>query len=586
MTSRLTRSLLTGALASAWLAPTAAAADPIMRLDDVRSGMRCSGYSVVRGIEPVPFDVDILDVIQGDAASRRTRLLIGVSGPAVDATGLGPGFSGSPVYCPDAQGTPRVAGAISESVGEYGGKVALATPIEAILGVPVDRPARAVRRSLRSVPLAAPLTISGLSPSVARAVERAGQRAGQPVLAAPAKSPAAFPQQPLRAGSAMAVGLAGGDLSLGAVGTVTYVDGERVWGFGHELDGAGARSLLLQDAYVYRVINNPLQLGAFASTYKLAAPGRTIGTLTGDGFAGVAGRTGRAPSTIPVAVRVNDRDTGERHSVDVEVADETDLGNPGGPAPLALIGPVAVAEGTTAILGASPPRLTGEMCASLRVRELKRPLRFCNRYVTDSRSGFFGIGNGVASAAADDIGKALSLIERAGGLRPLHVEHLSARVGIRRGAALAGLAGASMPRRVRPRQRVRVALRLELPSGRTGRRAFTLRIPAGLSPGSHRLRFVGTDPDGSDPDGIFFEPFSQPAGRTARTATARSAAVRGDAALERLVTRVSALSRNDGLSLRIGRDREGIPVYRDPELRITGSASVRVKVSRTAHQRG
>ena len=68
-----------------------------------------------------------------------------MSGPAVDATGVGPGFSGSPITCPDAAGVPRVVGAISESIGEYGGKVVLATPIESILGT-ARRPAAGAGR--------------------------------------------------------------------------------------------------------------------------------------------------------------------------------------------------------------------------------------------------------------------------------------------------------------------------------------------------------------------------------------------------------------------------------------------------------
>ena len=78
----------------------------------------------------------------GEATSGGGRILFRVSGPAVDATGIGPGFSGSPIYCPDGAGVSRVIGAISESINEYGGKVALATPIEAIIGTPVDVPGR------------------------------------------------------------------------------------------------------------------------------------------------------------------------------------------------------------------------------------------------------------------------------------------------------------------------------------------------------------------------------------------------------------------------------------------------------------
>src|SRR3954451_16423199 len=133
--------LLTAMVAALLLhAAPAMAGDPIMPLDQVHSGMRCTGYSVVRGTEISSFDVEIIDVIDGDASGEGPRLLIRVSGPAVDGTGVGPGFSGSPIYCPDGQGAARNAGAISETLGEYGGEVVLATPIEAILGTEVDAP--------------------------------------------------------------------------------------------------------------------------------------------------------------------------------------------------------------------------------------------------------------------------------------------------------------------------------------------------------------------------------------------------------------------------------------------------------------
>src|SRR4051812_33208380 len=135
------RRLLLAALAAALVAPAAArAADPILPLADVQPGMRCTGLSVVHGLEIARFDVEIVDVVdrgRGGAA----RIIVKVSGPAVDATGLGPGFSGTPVLCPGADGVARNIGAISETVGEYGGKTALATPIESILAEPPLPPA-------------------------------------------------------------------------------------------------------------------------------------------------------------------------------------------------------------------------------------------------------------------------------------------------------------------------------------------------------------------------------------------------------------------------------------------------------------
>ncbi|MDX6639322.1 MAG: hypothetical protein QOF12_333, partial [Solirubrobacteraceae bacterium] len=100
-------------------APAAAAGDPIMPLSQVQRGMHCTGYSVVFGTDIASFDVLVDDVVTD--ASNTADILVTVSGPAVDATGVGPGFSGSPVYCPSpSDGTPEVIGAISEGIGDYG----------------------------------------------------------------------------------------------------------------------------------------------------------------------------------------------------------------------------------------------------------------------------------------------------------------------------------------------------------------------------------------------------------------------------------------------------------------------------------
>ena len=85
------------------LAGAARAADPIMPLSEVQPGMVCTALSVVHGTQISSFNAEVLDVIADDPAAGGARLLVRVSGPAVDATGVGPGFSGSPVVC----GGPR-----------------------------------------------------------------------------------------------------------------------------------------------------------------------------------------------------------------------------------------------------------------------------------------------------------------------------------------------------------------------------------------------------------------------------------------------------------------------------------------------
>jgi len=139
-----------------------------MPLSEVRSGMRCTGYSVVRGVDISSFDVEVMDVIAASAGDPEPRILGRVSGLAVEPWGIAEGFSGSRVLCPDGAGTMRNIGALAYSVGQYGDAIGLATPIELIIGEPVDPPA-ATRRApelLRSArPLAGPLSIGGLTPA-------------------------------------------------------------------------------------------------------------------------------------------------------------------------------------------------------------------------------------------------------------------------------------------------------------------------------------------------------------------------------------------------------------------------------------
>ena len=286
-------------------APPASAADPILPLAEVRPGMSCTGLSVIRGTAISSFDVEIIDVIAAESGLSGPRILVRVSGPAVDATGVGPGFSGSPILCDG-----RNAGAISEAIGDYGNHVVLATPIEEMLRAQPRAPISARRDPalLRAArPLAAPLTVSGLSGRGLSLFERAARRAGRPVLAAPAGPLGGFAPAPLVPGAAAAASISTGDLAIGAVGTVTYRDGDRVWAFGHALDGGGRRSLFLTDAYVFSVIQNPLGIADGAITYKLASSGGHVqGAITSDGFAAIAGSVGAPPASIPLQVTARD----------------------------------------------------------------------------------------------------------------------------------------------------------------------------------------------------------------------------------------------------------------------------------------
>src|SRR3954467_5441400 len=183
---------LAGVLGTLAVAAPAQAGDPIMPLSQVHRGMHCTGYSVVKGTDISSFDIDVIDVTEDG-------ILIEASGPAVDQTGIGEGFSGSPIYCKDSQGVARNIGAIAAGIGDYGNHKALATPIEAMLAEPVVAPARngaAKSPAARARPLLAPLTISGISAPMQQRVLAAAHRAGRAVITSPRAADGTFPPPP------------------------------------------------------------------------------------------------------------------------------------------------------------------------------------------------------------------------------------------------------------------------------------------------------------------------------------------------------------------------------------------------------
>jgi hypothetical protein len=579
--------LLAAATLAALLVPasTAAAGDPIMPLSDVRAGMQCTGYSVVKGTTISSFSVEVLDVIDGDPLSDGPRILVEGSGPAVDTTGIGPGFSGSPIYCPGADGVQRNIGAISTSIGEYGGKVVLATPIEAMLANPTNPPlardagdgtpaspraATAMRRIRRegTKPLLGPLTISGVSPQLGRAIEATGKRIGRPIIAVPAGPLGSFPVQNLQPGSAVSVGYSTGDLRLGAVGTVAYTDGAAVWSFGHSFESAGARNLLLQDAYVFHVVNDP-NASLTGGSYKLAVAGHDVGTLSNDAFSAVVGSVGVLPRMTQVQAIGTDHDTGATKTVETGIADETDVDNPTGFSALGSVGPLAIAQAAGGVMRSAPGRLTGRMCLRITFEEKpKRPAKFCNRYLSSTLfDPFLGpLGNPIAFNAAMDASTAFSVIDIYEGRTP-HVTNVHAEIDIRRGERLAFLRRIDAPRRVKPGKMATLRVTMQHLRGGNFTKRYRVRMPGGLKPGRRTLKLSGFREDSMDEDllailfGISENEDEGPA----------------PAKLNDLIETISALGRWDGVELRLGgREKRA---FRDDDFVITGKARTHVRIA-------
>lgn len=557
------------ALAAAVTAPAAVAADPIVPLAQMHRGMTCTARTVVQGTTITSFGVEVLDVLD-DVQGTGPRILVRVSGDAVAGSGIASGFSGSPVYCAGADGTVGNAGAISATIGQYGNDVGLVTPIEQMLGMPVKPPSgakpapRAVRASAR--PVATPLTVAGLAPALGRLLERSGRAAGRTLVAAPVGPLGSFQPQELVPGASVGAAWSTGAVAASAIGTVTYRDGSAVYGFGHQFDNVGRRSLPLQDAYVFTVVGSPLDTSE-STSYKLAAPGHTLGTLTNDASPAVVGVLGERPRTIPVAVSVRDEDRRRTIRQQTEVADEVDVGDPLGHGLLPTIAPVAIAQAVTAAFEGAPARESGRLCLRVTLRESRAPLRFCNRYVVNA-ADTEGVP-GLALTMAADVTAALSAIDEAD-FKGLHVTGVKADVRIARGLRLATIRSARGPRTVRRGGSARLTLRVREVRGPLRTIGMTVRIPRDAPLGRQTLRLAGRTLDDVEGGGDTITIVLGGEGDGASSGGAQS--------LREVRARFAAVARYDGLRARIGSTRWRAGAVE--ELRIDGRGALPLRVTR------
>ena len=103
----------------------------------------------------------------------------------------------------------------------------------------------------------------------------------------------------LKPGSMISVQLMAGDLSVGADGTVTYIDGNRIYAFGHRFLDVGATALPFARAEVITLLPN------VNTSFKLATAKEWMGTIYQDRNTAVAGELGKRAAMVPVSVGIS-----------------------------------------------------------------------------------------------------------------------------------------------------------------------------------------------------------------------------------------------------------------------------------------
>jgi SpoIVB peptidase S55 len=321
------------------------AATPQMPVSEIRPGMVGIGHTVFEGTRVEEFRVNILGVIENVIGPKRNLILARLEGGPLADTGVIAGMSGSPVYIDG-----RLIGAVSYALGSFSKEpiagitpidemtsaAAMATPRPAAARVHIEFPltrenlVAAFRKALswnqsfaerpddarligvsgvgglgsRELgtllrPIATPLVMAGFEPDVASMLAGAFQDQGFIPTggAAAGTRPGDMPfEGPLKPGDAIGVTFVNGDLLLGGTGTVTHIDGDHVYAFGHPMYNLGPTEFPMTRAYVYTV------LPSLFSSIKLSTTSDVIGTLLQDRATTIAGRLGPGPALIPVTL--------------------------------------------------------------------------------------------------------------------------------------------------------------------------------------------------------------------------------------------------------------------------------------------
>ncbi len=303
--------MVTRLLILVWLA-TVGYAQNFFPVKDVRVGMHGIGRTVFQGERIEEFQVEVLGVLE-NLAPHQTIVLARLSGGPLAETGVLQGMSGSPVYIDG-----KLLGAVALGFPFSKEPIAGIQPIDSMIAdatfaSPVNRASNPAG-PLANLPV--PVSFSGFSATALNAYATRFSDLGfhlQPGLVQ-GSAPSASTNEIL-AGSMISVGLITGDMNMTADGTVTYVDGKKIYAFGHRFLDAGAVEMPFAHAEV--IVSIP----TLNSSFKLSAAHQWVGAILSDRTTAVAGEIGRSAHTVPLTITVNSASTGT-HAYHMQVVND------------------------------------------------------------------------------------------------------------------------------------------------------------------------------------------------------------------------------------------------------------------------
>jgi hypothetical protein len=303
-----------------------------MPIAQVQKGMRGYGETVFEGNKLERFDVEIVGVLR-NIGPVQNLILAKIDSPVIKRAGVIAGMSGSPIYIDG-----KVIGALAYSWQFSKEPIAGITPIDEMLkiadagnvpsgGVPAITGAELLAAvtnhdtgkmfeklvsslganglsATSARPIAVPLSMSSFSPdTVGRFAKYLDPMGFVPVpsgamstsASATALSTSAVPFRP---GDAIGAVLLNGDFNVAATGTVTHIDGDRIYAFGHPFLDMGAVSFPMAKADIVTV------MPSLASSFKMSNSGEIVGSFRQDRATGIMGVMGQKADMIPIELTV------------------------------------------------------------------------------------------------------------------------------------------------------------------------------------------------------------------------------------------------------------------------------------------
>ncbi|MHB8054754.1 MAG: SpoIVB peptidase S55 domain-containing protein [Candidatus Aminicenantales bacterium] len=332
-------------LAVLWTTAFSLSATEILPLENVKPGMKGKGRSVFAGNKIEEFDVEILGILANNSP-KRNAIIARLSGRNLEQTGVLQGMSGSPVYIDG-----KLIGAVAFSFAYAKEPIAGITPIAEMLAIAGAQPSAASSEPARipfstsvsrrdlfdahrdyftpppslesdgrtGAALATPLFFSGFSPRLLDEIRPFFTGLGFLPLAASSGQNSSRSGISLRTdltvreGDPLAIQLVSGDLDVSAIGTATYVDGARVFAFGHPLYNLGPVEYGMAKADIITIVP------AYNNSFKIGSVGDTIGTIVQDRNSGAFGEIGRVPKLVPLRLTLT-RENGSAREFRLRIA--------------------------------------------------------------------------------------------------------------------------------------------------------------------------------------------------------------------------------------------------------------------------